>query len=86
MELSSTVPYDPDARVWVGSYVPGNGSRYNYAVWHSNDEWYVAFPEFGKSARVGTGNHWSYIAEKLRVSMPDAEVMAHIINTIQGEA
>lgn len=82
-----TIPIDPGARCWVGVVVPGNGSRYDYCVWQdSQGEWFAAFPEFHAASRVGTVNHWTYIAEKMRASKPDAEVMAAIINTIQEQA
>lgn len=71
------------ALVWVGVDIPGNGSRYDYCVWTDQGEWFAAFPEFHAASRIGTGNYWTYIAEKMRVSEPDAKEMARIINVIQ---
>lgn len=76
-----------DQRFWAGRIEPGNGGAYSYIVWHQaaplDRQWFVAVPDFGTSARIGNIVHHDYISEKLRVSTPDAKVIAEIINTCQ---
>jgi hypothetical protein len=69
--------------VEAGVETPGNGSIYHYIVWLMDDQWYAAFPLFGRANAIGYGNHWTYISEKFHVSKPDAQQMAKIINTCQ---
>lgn len=68
--------------VFTGVLEPGNGGRYEYAVWMTADgQWYAAFPDFGRASRIGCGEHHaSYVQEKFHCSAPDAEVMTSIIN------
>lgn len=74
------MPAAPD-EVYAGVLEPGNGSRYEYMVWRVGNQWFAAFPDFGRASRIGSGrNSWDYIADKFRCSMPDAKAMAAIIN------
>ena len=84
MTSINQAPVSPDAS-FSGVLEPGNGSRYEYIVWRVQGQWFAAFPDFGRASRVGSGrNNPDYISEKFRCSMPDAKVMAAIINRCQG--
>lgn len=74
----------PDgAEYFSGVVEPGNGTRYDWAMWKRAGQWYFALPDFHRSSRIGSGRHdRSYVADKLRLSNPDAEVVAGIINGV----
>lgn len=82
--MSIITAYRPD-EVHVGVEEPGNGGRYEYIVWRVDNQWFAAFPDYGRASRIGSGKHHvDYVAEKFHCSIPDAEAMTRIINRCQG--
>lgn len=81
MQINHTRPAcEPDAS--IAGVVESGGGRYDYCVWRVGGQWYAAFPDYHASSPIGstTDHRPDYIAEKMRVSIADARVMAAIIN------
>lgn len=80
-------PVQPVA-VFSGVVEPGNGGRYEYIVWKTEDgQWNAAFPDYHAASKIGVGHNYpDYIGEKMRVNRPDAIIMANIINQCQQAA
>lgn len=56
-----------------------NATRFELMIAYLPDTILVALVNFGKSARIGYGHEWHYIAEKLDVSEPDARAIDNIL-------
>lgn len=62
---------------------PGTGSRYWIIVGHDDNRVpFVALPDYKRAATMSWSKyvHWAYVAEKLQITIPDAQTVAQILN------
>ena len=80
---------DADAKVTVSVFQPGNGTKYVIVTGLANrgDEPFVAIPNLNRAAVMALRpNTWQYVAEKLDLRQPDAEVVLEYLHEIAGMA
>ena len=62
-------------------YEPGNGTCYEMAIGFFEEDLLVAIPNFRSSYAFNHGGqHWTYVAEKLRLLEGDAVAITELIN------